>query len=124
MLVQLSEQQRKWLRREKVRVTGLAEYTTAATAFRHIDMYMLCTGMTWSVGNTCHARATQMAGLTSSQSHSLLAYSHAHLLQFSFLFRATIATSMVNIEMALVARSNASLCACETLAPRSSFLFC
>ena len=37
-------------------------------------------GVTGSVGITRHARAAQMAGLRSSQSHSLVAYSRAHLL--------------------------------------------
>ena len=34
-----------------------------------------CTGVTGSVGITCHACAAQMAGLRSSQSHSLVAWS-------------------------------------------------
>ena len=49
--------------------------------FQPIPGLISCAGVTGSVGITCHARATQIAGLRSSQSHSLAARGSAHLLQ-------------------------------------------
>ena len=49
--------------------------------FRPIPGLISCAGVTGSVGITRHARATQMAGLRPSQSHSLAAYGSAHLRQ-------------------------------------------
>jgi len=45
----------------------------AQDAFRPIPGLISCAGVTESVGITRHVRATQMAGLRSSQSHSLVA---------------------------------------------------
>jgi len=45
----------------------------AQDVFQPIPGLISCAGVTGSVGITCHARATQMAGLRSSQSHSLVA---------------------------------------------------
>ena len=42
-------------------------------AFRPIPGLISCAGVTGSVGITRHAHATQMAGLRSSLSHSLVA---------------------------------------------------
>ena len=49
--------------------------------FQLIPALISCAGVTGSVRITRHSRATQMAGLRSSQSHSLAAYGSAHLLQ-------------------------------------------
>ena len=47
----------------------------AQDAFWPIPGLISCAGVTGSVGITRHARATQMAGLKSSHSHSSVAYS-------------------------------------------------
>ena len=84
--------------------------------------FISCAGVTeWRYYTSCTCNTD---GWPSSQSHSLIAYSRAHLhLSLLFRVRATNATSMVTIETALVVRSNASPCACETLEPRSFFLY-
>ena len=48
-------------------------------------------------------RSSQMAGLRSSQSHSLVAYSRAHL-QLSFLFRVTNAVVSLEIRSSAMTR--------------------
>ena len=44
----------------------------------YIPGLISCAGVTGSVGITRHARATQMAGLSSPQSHSLVAHSYIY----------------------------------------------
>jgi len=53
----------------------------AQDAFRPIPGLISCAGVTRSVGITHHAHAAQIAGLRSSQSHSLAAYGSAHHVQ-------------------------------------------
>ena len=52
---------------------------------------------------------TQKADLSSSLSHSLVAYGSAHIFSLGFISRATPATVVIAIETVLVAHSNASL---------------
>jgi len=65
----------------------------------HFGQYQAsCAGVTGSVGITRHAHATQMAGLRSSQPHSLAAYGSAPLLQPRLTFRATATTTCMGTQ--------------------------
>ena len=52
----------------------------------YIPGLISCAGVTVSVGITRHARPTQMAGLSSSQSHSLVAHSYVYLLLYMYMY--------------------------------------
>ena len=67
------------LGRERPLGLDVKQSPNAQDTFRPIPGLISCAGVTRSVGYTRHACATQIAGLSSLQSHSLVAYSHAHL---------------------------------------------